>query len=313
MNTFIRLAEVWVPDADGGLLELAGGLFDQAPAYGVMSRSMCFGRAEGLPGRVWDDGHPLMLRQLEGSYFRRAAAAKAVGLNCAVAFPVFLGDALTCVVVLLCGDVGAHVGAAELWHNDPRVGTDLTLVDGYFGSNSRVLETLTRDAWLPRGSGVPGLAWQREAAVFIDDVAGSKHFLRGLEAANTGIARALAFPCRVPVDKTWVLCLLSSTTTPMARRIEVWRPTADGTQLQRVQGHCEVQGPLDCSDGPAWPIDALGPIGQVWRSAVAQAVPGGAVHAALNAETAGAAGVRSLLAIPVTDERSVAEVVCLYF
>ena len=78
MRTFIRIAEVWVPSEDEGLLELAGGLFDSAPAFGAITRRMCFG---------------------VGSYFRRAAAARAEGLSCAVACPIFLGDVLTCVVV----------------------------------------------------------------------------------------------------------------------------------------------------------------------------------------------------------------------
>lgn len=313
MKTFIRLAEVWVPSDDESLLELAGGLFDSAPAFGAITKQMCFGRAEGLPGRAWDDGHPAMLRKLEGSYFRRAAAARAAGLSCAVAFPIFLGDVLTCVVVLLCGDTGSHIGAVELWHNDPRVGTDLTLADGYFGSTSPVLEILTRDAWLPRGAGAPGLAWQRESAMFIDDIAGSKYFLRGAEAAAAGILRALSIPCGVRGNDTWVLSLLSSAATPIALRTEIWRPDAAGLQLQRAAGRCEINGPLPCGSSNLWPIDALGPIGLAWRSGVAQAVTGGAVHAALTAEEAKAAGLRSIFAIPVVGDGVVREVVGLYF
>lgn len=335
MNTFIRLAEVWIPSTDASMLELAGGLFDAAPAYGAISHDMCFGRAEGLPGRAWDEGRPLLLRQLEGSYFKRAAAARAVGLTCAVAWPVFLEGALTCVVVLLCGDASTHVGSVELWHNDPRVGTDLRLADGYFGTGSPALEELTRDAGLPRGAGAPGLAWQRDAAVFIGDISASKHFLRGPEAHDAGIVSALAFPCRVPARQNWVLCLLSSKITPIARRVEVWRPNAEGTHLERVLGHCEVRGALSGLDAPAFAIDSPASIAEVFRSGVAQAVPGTAVHGEktnaapgrpnqartategeaipMSAQEADAAGVRSLLAVPVMDESGVAEVVCLYF
>jgi hypothetical protein len=113
MATFIRVAEVWTPTADGMLLELAGGLFDAAPRFGAISRTLCFGRAEGLPGHAWDEGHPLMLRQLEGSYFRRSTAACAEGLSCAIALPIFLEERLTSVVVLLCGAADAQVGAID--------------------------------------------------------------------------------------------------------------------------------------------------------------------------------------------------------
>ena len=41
MNTFIRVAEIWVPDSDGYLLEFGGGVYDNAPDFGAVSRSMC--------------------------------------------------------------------------------------------------------------------------------------------------------------------------------------------------------------------------------------------------------------------------------
>jgi hypothetical protein len=207
MATFIRVAEVWTPTADDTLLELAGGLFDAAPTFGAISRSLCFARAEGLPGHAWAEGRPLMLRQLEGSYFRRSTAARAEGLTCAIAVPIFLEGRLTSVVVLLCGAGDERAGAIELWHNDPRISTDLTLAEGYFGASPPALEELTRDSWLPCGSGAPGLAWQRGAAVFIDSLTESRHFLRTQAAASAGIVRALALPCtvRLPMHETWVI------------------------------------------------------------------------------------------------------------
>ena len=242
MKTFVRVAEVWVPSPDGTLLELGGGLFDAAPQFGALSRTLCFGRAEGLPGLAWDEGRPVMLRRLEGPVFRRAQAARAAGLTCAVALPFFAGDALTSVVVLLCGDDQADIGAIELWHNDPRLTGDLRLAEGYFGATAPDLEALTRDGSLPRGAGAPGLAWQREAAVLIDNVATSPQFLRSQTAAHAGIVRALALPCSVRVNETWVLSLLSSATRPIARRVESWLPSELRTHLQRAHGHCEVRG-----------------------------------------------------------------------
>src|SRR5262245_10470728 len=203
---------------------------------------MCFGRAEGLPGRAWDEGRPVMLRRLEGSVFRRTDAARAAGLTCAVAVPIFRNDALTSVVVLLCGDDAADVGAIELWRNNPRLTSDLTLAEGYFGATEPELEALTRDGSLPRGAGAPGLAWQREAAVLIDNVATSPHFLRAQTATHAGIVRALALPCSVRVNETWVLSLLSSASWPIARRVESWLPDEAGAHLLRAHGHCEVRG-----------------------------------------------------------------------
>jgi hypothetical protein len=313
MNTFIRIAEVWTPSPDGSLLELAGGLFDGALAFEAITRSMCFAHGEGLPGRAWEAGHPILLRQLEGSYFKRAAAAKAFDLTCAVACPVFLNDRLSCVVVLLFGQARKHVGAVELWHNDSRLSPDLTLADGYFGTGSAVLENLTRDSWLPRGAGAPGLAWQKELSVFIDDVSSSKHFLRGHEASAAGIERALAIPCSVLGNDTWVLGLLSSQVTPIARRIETWRLSTDGSSLHRAAGVCESAGALPCDETKSWPIDAMGPIGLAWRTAIAQASPGDTSHAALSSDQASRAHLESMLALPVVVDGEVSEVVALYF
>jgi hypothetical protein len=310
VKTFVRVAEVWVPSADGSLLELAGGLFDAAPAFGALSRSMCFGRAEGLPGSAWDEGRPVMLRRLEGSVFRRAQAARAAGLTCAVALPIFMREQLTSVVVLLCGDDEADIGAVELWHNDPRLTGDLTLAEGYFGATAPELETLTRDGSLPRGAGAPGLAWQREAAVFIDNVATSPQFLRAQTAAHAGIVRALALPCSVRVQQTWVLSLLSSTSRPIARRIESWLPNEAHTHLQRAFGHCEVRGRI-AADGPA-PDATASPLEAAWRTGAAQVTGRDGVRRLHEGDVA-AITFAGMLAIPVLSDASVTEVVALYF
>ncbi len=325
MNTFVRVVEVWVPSNDGRLLELAGGLFDNAPAYGAISRHMCFGRGEALPGRAWDEGCPQLLPRLEGSYFRRTAAAQAAGLTCAAAVPIFIGERLTSVVVLLCGDEPTQVGAVELWHNDPRVTSDLKLADGYFGATDPTVEALTRDGSVPRGAGAPGLAWQRESAVFIDNVGDSSQFLRSQVAARAGILRALAIPCTSQDRKSWVLSLLSSSGTPIARRFESWivhdgaRGAGSGgglgaePHLQRGFGFCEVQGRLTLNGASSMPLAAPGAVAEVARTGVAQAASGAAALAAMSEADARATGVRSVLAIPVISDAAVTEVVALYF
>lgn len=315
MATFIRVAEVWTPTADGTLLQLAGGLFDAAPRFGAISRSLCFGRAEGLPGHAWDEGHPLMLRQLEGSYFRRSTAARVDGLTCAIALPIFVEERLTSVVVLLCGAGDEQVGAIELWHNDQRISSDLTLADGYYGASPPALEELTRDSWLPSGSGAPGLAWQRDAAVFIDSLPESRHFLRTQAAASAGIVRALALPCtvRLPMRETWIISLLSSRSTPIARRVESWLPNEGGATMRRAFGYCEALGGLNSEAYASVPVETLGPVGLAYRTAAAQAVPETAAHGALTPEEAGAAGLNCVLTVPLIAGSLVSEVIALYF
>ncbi len=311
MNTFIRVAEVWLPSADGSLLELADGHYRAAPAFGAMSRGTCFGRAEGLPGNAWEDGRPMLLRSLTDGHFRRVAAAQAAGLSCAAALPIFVDDRLTSVVVLLCGDRAPQQGAIEMWQNDPRIGSDMTMREGYFGSAGGELEDLSRNSWLPRGSGLPGLAWQREAAVFIDNIGQSHHFLRSQAAASAGIVRGLAIPCSTRHNETWVLSLLSSTQSPVARRVESWIADESGNGLQRAFGFCETAGPLPTAGPSLRPLAALGAIGLAWQGATAGLAQGDGL--AGEAEDALSAGLDAVLAIPVIAEGRVSEVIALYF
>ena len=89
-KTFIRIVETWVPNTNGSLLEFGGGIFGKAASFAAITRRLCFGRGEGLPGQAWDQGQPVMLRQFQGSYFHRIASADDEGLTCGIAVPTFI-------------------------------------------------------------------------------------------------------------------------------------------------------------------------------------------------------------------------------
>jgi len=314
MDTLIRVAEVWTPSADGLLLEWASGLYRQAPAFGAQSRAMCFGRGEGLPGRAWDLGRPVMLSDLQNPMFRRAALARKAGLASGLALPIFRDGALTCVVVLLCGPGSAHRGAVELWHNDPRVTGDLRLEDGSFTDQGAELEAETRDGFLPRGAGLPGRAWQREASVFVDDLMHSRDFLRSQTAAAAGIVKALSMPCSVADEHIWVVNLMASAEVPVARRVESWIADDDGAPgLRRGAGHCEQRGRLPGDSLP--PPTSLSPpgIAAAWYTGVAQAVSDLSASTEPPLVAARDDGLAGLLAIPLVADGGVSEVVALYF
>ncbi len=307
MKTFIRIAEVWVPTADGASLELSSGLFPDARAYEAITRQMIFARGEGLPGRAWELGHPIMMRELTGTYFKRAAAARAIYLTCAVALPVFQEGRLSCVIVLLMGGTPSLIGSAELWHNDSRISPDLSLHEGYFGSSPKAaeLEALTRDGWLPRGAGIPGLAWQKGKTIWVSDVAKSRHFLRKEPAQALGIGRAMALPCSPKGTDTWVFSLLSAQSTPVALRTEVWQAEVSAPdELVLAGGFCESHGEL--GNDSAHGFEAPHLVTQAWRTVVAQA-------GVLPEGQAPAEGVSAVLAIPVVVEDTLEEVVALYF
>jgi hypothetical protein len=224
MNTFIRASEVWVPSADRTMLEFGGGLYGSATRFAALSRGLCFGRGEGLPGQAWEQGRPLVLKTFDNSYFRRTAAAHAEGITCGIAVPIYAGDFLTSVLVIFCGDDAAHAGAIELWRNDPAVSSDMTLDDGYYGTTADTFEFMSRRTSFRRGSGLPGLAWQSGLPVFFEDLGKSARFLRADTAQKVGINRGFAIPCPIRGNEHYVLAFLSALNTPIARRFEVWKP-----------------------------------------------------------------------------------------
>ena len=315
MNTFIRATEVWLPSADQTLLEFGGGLFGGATHFAAISRQTCFGRGEGLPGQAWDEGRPILLKQFEGSNFRRTAAAKAAGLSCAVAVPVFIGDELNAVLVFFCADEAAHKGAIELWRNNPRVTSDMTLVDGRYGAHAAALEAISRETFLPRGSGLPGTAWQRGSPVFVEDLGQSRRFLRSKTAADAGMHRGLAIPCSTRANENHVLTLLASADTPIARRIETWAPDAESLRLRRVFGFCEVAGALasGADDSIALGVDA-GRVAQAFLTGVPTLCDNAAAEPGAAGVAAGACGASSLVALPIVSEGGeITETLVLYF
>jgi hypothetical protein len=313
MKTFIRVVECWTPSGDRSLLEFGGGVYGAHTAFGAISRAMCFGRGEGLPGAAWEAGHPIVLRELEGSAFRRVAAARAEGLTCGIAVPIFAGDFLTAVVVIFCGDDEAHAGAIELWGNDPAHSKDMTLVDGYYGNTAEAFEFLSRRTSFRRGHGLPGAAWESGMPVFLDDLGRGGGFLRADSAVKVGINRGFAMPCSTRGPGSYVMTFLSALATPIARRVEIWRPQAGSDRLQRCAGFCEVLGSLD---GRASELTIDADQATVGRPALtgipafcesADSEPGGI------GASAAQAGLHSLVALPVLHAGRLVATVAWYF
>lgn len=295
MKTFIRVAEVWLPDTGQTVLTYGAGVSSPgAEGFCTSSRGLRFQPGEGLPGLAWQQGRPMLLKQLHGLPFLRAEAARAAGLSSAIAMPVFVRGALTAVLVLFCGDDDEQAGAIELWRNDPRITTDMTLVDGVYSHGADALEAVSLDTYLPRGTGLPGLAWQQGRAVFMEDLASAPRFLRGDTARAAGIDRGLALPWPAQTQAEYVVALLSSARTPVARRVEGWGPGDAVRTLRRSFGFDEAEGAL--GDATLALGEAQGPVGDAYASGIPQ----------LRADAQGA-----VVAVPIVSEGEVAEVVVL--
>jgi len=310
VKTFIRAVEFWVPNGDRSQLEYGGGLFGPGSQMARISPEMCFGRGEGLPGRAWEDGQPVVLQAFEGSYFKRTAAALADGLTCGIALPIFTGDYLAAVAVFFCGDDEEHAGAIEVWHNDPAASKDMLLADGYYGRTADTFEFISRRTAFRPGTGLPGLAWQQRAPVFLADLGRGSGFMRADSAVKVGINRGFAIPCATPGRDPYVLAFLSALGTPIARRIEIWRPDSSGQKLALQAGFCESAGPL--GDTAVRLERGQGSIGRCWLTGL----PG--VSTDLASEPGGVAqisdptGLASMAVLPVLNEGRFTAAVALY-
>lgn len=310
MKTFIRAVECWMPGVDRSLLEFGGGLYGEARHLAQSSRGRCFGYGEGLPGQAWAAARPIVLKDLASPVFRRTAAAKADGLSCGIAVPLFAGEVLTSVLLIFCGDDAEHAGAIELWRNDPEASKDMTLVDGYYGTTGEAFEYSSRRTAFRRGHGLPGLAWDSGLPVFMDDLGHGGRFLRADSAQQVGINRGFALPCSSLGQEHYVMTFLSALATPLVRRFEIWLPDASRTQLRRSYGFSEGAGLLQDA---APPIErGQGCIGRSFATG-APALSDDAGSEPLVGAAAAAEGLQRLVAVPVLQQGRLMASVAWYF
>jgi hypothetical protein len=307
---FIRATEIWVPTADRKHLVLGTGLYGPLGVFASVSEKTRFAYDEGLPGKAWATGHPIVLKDLAHSYFKRGEAARAAGLTCAVALPIFAGQFLIAVLVLFCGDDREHVGAVELWHAADG-SYEMGLVDGYYGT-ADALEWNSRHIKFMRGIGLPGQVWASGMPVIMEDLGRSRQFLRWEDAERVGINHGIGIPCGRDAAGTWVLTLLSALGTPIARRFEAWLPNAGGASLGFHGGYCEAVTDLAAVYRGAVIAPGCGVLGHVWRSGSPGLSPDLAGEPPLIAASAAAAGLTTMVAMPVISQAAIKAVVAWY-
>jgi hypothetical protein len=315
MKTFIRITEIWVPTEDRTELRYLDGLYGfhgSHDEFRALSQPMRFRHNQGLPGKAWAARHPIIFRELEDSHFKRIEAAKAIGLTCGVALPVFAGDLLKAVVVFLCGDSQVGAGAMELWHNDPSKFFELRMVDGYYGP-AVMFELNSRHSGFPRGYGLPGRVWKSNMPLIVKDLDDSKVFLRWREALEIGVNKGLGIPYPHPSGQTWVITFLSARDTPIARRFEIWIPTQELDSLIFHAGDCDQDTELATRYESAKIEKGDGAIGQAWASGVATVRANLADDKSAIAESAAGAGLNAMVAMPFMNDQEVKAIIVWYF
>lgn len=244
MKTFIKAIEIWEPDREKTKLTLTRGMYGTFKEFESYSKSMQFDYNEGLPGQAWAQQHPIILTQLEDSYFKRTEMAEKIGVTTAIAMPIFAGEYLHAVVLFLCGDTGDCAGAIELWAKEPDKRTEMGLVDGYYGSMDD-FEWVSRNVKIMRGHGLPGISWRSKMPLVISNLGESATFLRARKAAKEGITTALALPAWINEEDGYVMAFLSAKNTPIAHRFEIWIPDETGEALIFREGYCDQENKLE--------------------------------------------------------------------
>ncbi len=305
MKTFIKVTEIWIPTKDRTRLEFSAGLYGDLNEFRVASEKESFAYDEGLPGKAWAAGHPVVLTEFDHSYFKRTKSAKKAGLTCGIAIPVFSGDFIMAVVVFLCGDDQHHAGAIEVWANSLEDSTELAVIDGYYGTLDD-FEAISGKIKFSRGSGLPGQVWETGMPVLIEDLGLSSTFLRSADARKAGITTALGIPVSVVANQVYIMTFLSAKATPIAKRLQIWVPDESGRRLVCQSGYSKQNDELAEIFETISVRKGEGILGRVWLT--------GVPVIRNNSKSAVAeGGLNSMLAMPVIDGGHLKAVVTFLF
>lgn len=305
METFIKVIEIWIPDRSRTRLEFGSGIYGNLSEFKRVSEQQSFCYGEGLPGRAWMLGHPIVFTTFDPSYFKRTVEAQQAGLSSGIALPVFAGDFLMAVVVFLCG--GKHqAGAIEVWREQPGL-QSMQVVDGYYGSLS-AFEQFSRNLSMQKGEGIPGVAWSSGMPVLLENLENEVNFIRASEAANAGIVTALGIPMTNDRGEHYVLTFLSAKTTPIAKRIQIWIPDLNKQQLICQRGFSKQQNDLAALFESDPVHKGVGALGRVWLTGMPLITGNPNTHYQTDLEF-----LSSMLAIPLIHQGRMTSIVTLLF
>jgi len=116
--------EVWHVDPERDQLRLSSGYFGRWEEFRRITALTRFSAGEGLPGRVWKTGCPILLEDLsESKAFLRAEAAQSIGLHYGLGLPVRYPTGFG-VVALLSSRTVPLGRAVDLWQLSQSAGLE---------------------------------------------------------------------------------------------------------------------------------------------------------------------------------------------
>ncbi|MGY3439347.1 MULTISPECIES: GAF domain-containing protein [unclassified Marinovum] len=302
-RTFIQVTEYWVPE--DGKLVLAGGNYGDLDDFAKASGKTSFEKGEGLPGKAWAEARPVVFKGFDPATFLRAEAAKKAGLTSAVAVPLFDGETLKSVLVVLCGDSEDRIGAIESWKGADSL---LTLDDGYYGA-AKHFEFVSKHTQFPRGQGLPGGVWASNTPILMRDLGQGYAFVRSESAGKAGLTTGLGLPIPVPGDETYILTLLSARGTPIARRFEIW--DARAAKVGKTNSAVLIDG-ICAKEGPLWTGEAEEPRKvAAWQGLIGRAL-GTGLPVVEHGTPSIAAGNREIVAVPIHSKGELSHIVAWY-
>lgn len=304
-SSFVQVVEVWVPD--GNVLRHHSGAYGDHADLARKSAQTTFRKGQGLPGTAWSKGAPVAWPELRHQ-FVRYELANDIGLHAGVAIPVYQGEALSAVVVVLFGNPELSGGAVEVW--EPK-GDLLVHAGAYYGCLEPAFGRVSRRLTFPRGRGLPGMTWMHGRPYLIEDLRTWDYFVRALLAREYGVQSGIGIPFYRGGHVAQVVTLLSRGSTPIARAFEVWSPDGEGKlRLQQSAYAADLEGFAATSRNCTF-VSGEGLPGRAFESGLPVVFGSIRVGPFVRHAAAEKAGLNVGVAIPIHDGKDIRAVVVL--
>jgi hypothetical protein len=170
-------------------------------------------------------------------------------------------------------------------------------------------ETISRQIHMPKGQGIPGIAWATGMPVLREDIGKVNEFIRSVDAQLAGITTVLGIPVGNSDEQSYVMTFLSAKATPIAKRIQIWIPDLRGKQLVCQQGYSKNSNNLAEIFETISVNKGVGALGRVWLTGM-PVISGNLDEAEYNPELD---SLNSMLAIPVIELGRLKAIVAFLF